>query len=569
MKKLILILLFFTGFLQAQTLQNPTYGNTTTNTLKIKTPATIASVNFLPAFDVDGITLSKIAPINITIPYIPVNYTASSSSIGSHLSGIDTRLGQKVNVSGDSMTGNLAFTAGTGSIFQPAVLGTNRTGILFNASPNNNYAQLMYYPTSGTNVGNLLAISPKGTGFTPGIKSQIVVYGTDFVNDPTNYEYVALRANTNAFVLSTGKAGTGTLRPLLLSSGYGDISTNPDQFWLQTSGGVSLGNNTDPGSGNMTINGRLGIGTVQSIGRFNVNTGTSGNTMDLINQANGTFSFVNNGASTAIPTIIGKSNDSSAITFIAGTNNANSAPDFSVNTRQNNNTDYTTLTTSTFRISRFGTILMDMLRNGNTTFSGTVSAPAPVNGSDLTNKTYVDNANALKANDADVVKTSGNQTKSGYLYTNSSGGFGFIADNTNVNSSDPVIIRKSGKMAFMLNTNGGTQRYAIFDGSLITGSDKTYAFPNQSGNISISLDVSATLDFPTTPGQTSSELTITVTGAADGDPVSLGVGNSAAVANGAYSCRVSAVNTVTVKFNNYGLLAIDPPSGTFKVKVFK
>jgi hypothetical protein len=47
MKKYILILLLFTGFLQAQTLTNPTFGNTTTNTLKIKTPATVASVNFL------------------------------------------------------------------------------------------------------------------------------------------------------------------------------------------------------------------------------------------------------------------------------------------------------------------------------------------------------------------------------------------------------------------------------------------------------------------------------------------------------------------------------------------
>lgn len=83
------------------------------------------------------------------------------------------------------------------------------------------------------------------------------------------------------------------------------------------------------------------------------------------------------------------------------------------------------------------------------------------------------------------------------------------------------------------------------------------------------LSGSATLDFPSTAGQTSSQLTIIVTGAADGDCVSLGVGNSAAVTNGAYSARVSAANTVTVKFNNYSLFAIDPPSGTFKIKVFK
>ncbi len=64
MKK-ILFLLLVTIASYGQTLQNPTFGNTTTNTLKIKTPATVTSVNFLPAFDADGITVSKIDPINL------------------------------------------------------------------------------------------------------------------------------------------------------------------------------------------------------------------------------------------------------------------------------------------------------------------------------------------------------------------------------------------------------------------------------------------------------------------------------------------------------------------------
>lgn len=89
------------------------------------------------------------------------------------------------------------------------------------------------------------------------------------------------------------------------------------------------------------------------------------------------------------------------------------------------------------------------------------------------------------------------------------------------------------------------------------------------GSVSTILSGSATLDFPSTPAQTSSELTISVPGASEGDVVSLGISNSAAVTNGVYSARVSATDTVTVKFNNYSILAIDPPSGTFKVKVFK
>lgn len=66
MKK-ILFLLLISVSMYGQTLQNPTFGNTTTNTLKVKTPATVTSVNFLTGFDVDGISLAKIDPVNLPI----------------------------------------------------------------------------------------------------------------------------------------------------------------------------------------------------------------------------------------------------------------------------------------------------------------------------------------------------------------------------------------------------------------------------------------------------------------------------------------------------------------------
>ncbi|NDC42689.1 MAG: hypothetical protein EBZ77_14275 [Chitinophagia bacterium] len=80
---------------------------------------------------------------------------------------------------------------------------------------------------------------------------------------------------------------------------------------------------------------------------------------------------------------------------------------------------------------------------------------------------------------------------------------------------------------------------------------------------------SATLDFGSTAAQTSSDLTITVTGAADGDVVSLGVPNASVNANTDYTAWVSSANTVTVRFNNYSSAAVDPASGTFKVFVTK
>jgi hypothetical protein len=80
---------------------------------------------------------------------------------------------------------------------------------------------------------------------------------------------------------------------------------------------------------------------------------------------------------------------------------------------------------------------------------------------------------------------------------------------------------------------------------------------------------SATLDFGSTNAQLSTDLTITVTGAADGDVVSLGVPNAAVNANTSYSVWVSAANTVTVRFNNYSSGTVNPASGTFKVFVTK
>ncbi len=80
--------------------------------------------------------------------------------------------------------------------------------------------------------------------------------------------------------------------------------------------------------------------------------------------------------------------------------------------------------------------------------------------------------------------------------------------------------------------------------------------------------VSATLDFPNTSAQTSSDLTVSVTGAAVGDLVQVGLPASID-ANSSYMGWVSASNVVTVRFNNYSAGSINPASATFKVLVTK
>jgi hypothetical protein len=78
---------------------------------------------------------------------------------------------------------------------------------------------------------------------------------------------------------------------------------------------------------------------------------------------------------------------------------------------------------------------------------------------------------------------------------------------------------------------------------------------------------SATLDFASTGAGAVADLTITVTGAADGDVVSLGVPNASITATATFTAWVSATNTVTVRFSPKA--TEDPASGTFKITVSK
>ncbi len=77
------------------------------------------------------------------------------------------------------------------------------------------------------------------------------------------------------------------------------------------------------------------------------------------------------------------------------------------------------------------------------------------------------------------------------------------------------------------------------------------------------LSASAALNFPSTADNSTSDLTITVTGAAAGAAVSLGTPNTAVAAGSNYTAWVSASNTVTVRFSNFSGAAIDPASATF------
>lgn len=84
------------------------------------------------------------------------------------------------------------------------------------------------------------------------------------------------------------------------------------------------------------------------------------------------------------------------------------------------------------------------------------------------------------------------------------------------------------------------------------------------------LVATATLDFANTAAGTATDLTVTVTGAVDGDPVMIGIPNGSTAANGHFVGWVSSGGVVTVRFLNNNLLtALNPASGSFKVMVMK
>jgi len=197
-----------------------------------------------------------------------------------------------------------------GLVLQTA--GTNRNILIKAAVVLDNFSGVNLYPQGGTNVGTALVISPKGTGFSAQLKSQVSLFNTDFFADSVNYEFAVLRAAGDRFSFSTGKQGTGTNRPFLLSSGYADGVTNANHLWLYTNGNVGINTSSDGGqrlqvqgttllNGNVTFssatgmtwdatNSRLGIGTNAPAAQLNiVGAGASSGTLKInsVNRTNG------------------------------------------------------------------------------------------------------------------------------------------------------------------------------------------------------------------------------------------------------------------------------------------
>jgi hypothetical protein len=144
-------------------------------------------------------------------------------------------------------------------------------------------------------------------------------------------------------------------------------------------------------------------------------------------------------------------------------------------------------------------------------------------------------------------------------------GFGTSTPTASVHIAAGTTTRAPFKLTSGTNLTTPEAGAVEFDGTNYYATSSTTRY-----TLSKTLTTTASLDFPSTAAGTSSDLTITLTGAAIGDIVNLGSANAAVVANSTFTAWVSATDTITVRFSNIDLLTTrDPASGTFRVAVDK
>lgn len=140
-------------------------------------------------------------------------------------------------------------------------------------------------------------------------------------------------------------------------------------------------------------------------------------------------------------------------------------------------------------------------------------------------------------------------------------------DDPQYSTRDVALKRTS---AGLLEVNSGTlaaYRDFVARSLYATNLYATNLIINGGSQVTKIISATATLNFDLT-ALTVEDLTITVTGAADGDVVTLGVPNGSVTTSVQYSAWVSAADTVTVRART-SAVGENPASGTFRATVIK
>ena len=205
-------------------------------------------------------------------------------------------------------------------------------------------------------------------------------------------------------ITSSGDVGIGTTAPVAKLDVAGDIAISNVSVFSKAAnvltigdieGGDDIGFITLSTANENTVvhlddSGSVGIGTTDPVGVLNINTGTSGVSVNVANQESGTISFANGSGGTAVPNIVGKSSNNVGLNIIAATPDAPAAGvDMQFYVQETDGTDFATTTSTAFRFGRYTTPLLDVLRNGklklnsygSNTFTGTAAYALAVDSS--------------------------------------------------------------------------------------------------------------------------------------------------------------------------------------------
>ena len=232
-------------------------------------------------------------------------------------------------------------------------------------------------------------------------------------------------------------------------------------------------------------------------------------------------------------------------------------------------------TVSALDATTFRTAIGAGTGNGNGTVTN-VTGTLPISVANGTTTPSITIANA-STTASGVVTTgtqsmAGNKTFTGDLAT--SGAFSATGFSTLTGGASIGTMATTSSLTHVLGVNSSNAIGEVTLGNLSISSgtlnvNVSDGIKTSSGAVALDMFRTITVgtDFPNTSAQSSSDITVTVTGAVAGQPVWLGVPNSAVSANTSYSAWVSASNTVTIRFNNYSSASVNPSSGSFYVVV--
>ena len=214
-------------------------------------------------------------------------------------------------------------------------------------------------------------------------------------------------------------------------------------------------------------NGNLGIGTDSPVGgALIIDVSATSAIADISAQATNTIAFNYNDASA----IVGKStaDNTNGLYIVAAASDTNSKADFLLNVREDNNSDFSTLTTRAFDFTRWTTSLMTILRNGNVGI-GTTGPDA---------KLTVDSTTAPQL-----------------LLTNTGGGNSQILmyDNSGGTQNASITFDQAGENQLYITTNyvspSDSNRILLQPG----GSPALTAYGGANGSINTKVEISGTL----------------------------------------------------------------------------